>query len=42
LTNPENKIITAPESNGMKIVKGIELKPEIKNKVIAKVIPKNR
>ena len=31
-----NKIITAPGSNGM-IVKGIELKPEIKNKAVGEV-----
>jgi integrase len=40
LADPENKIITAPESDGM-IVKGIELKPEINNKVSGKVIPSN-
>ena len=40
LTNPENKIITAPESNGM-IVKGIELKPEINHKTVGQVISSN-
>ena len=37
LADPENKIVTAPESDGM-IVKGIELKPEINNKAVGKVI----
>ena len=36
LADPANKIITAPESNGM-IVKGIELKPEINNKAVGEV-----
>ena len=36
LANPSNKIITAPESNGI-IVKGIELKPEINHKAIGQV-----
>jgi Mannitol dehydrogenase Rossmann domain len=43
LANPQNKIITTTtheSGSGMKIVKGIELKPEINNKVIGKVISK--
>jgi integrase len=40
LADPENKIITAPESDGKMIVKGIELKPEINNKISGNVIPK--
>ena len=36
LADPENKIVTAPESNGM-IVKGIELKPEVSHKAIGQV-----
>ncbi len=40
LADPENKIvdIAAPESDGRRIVKGIELKPEINNKAVGKVI----
>ncbi|HEX6294876.1 MAG TPA: hypothetical protein VFZ46_06950, partial [Nitrososphaeraceae archaeon] len=45
LADPENKIITATTSerdDGMnKIVKGIELKPEINHKAVGKVIPSN-
>ena len=37
LADPENKIITAPESDGI-IVKGIELKPEINNKASGEVV----
>ncbi len=38
ISQPGNKIITATsENNG--IVKGIELKPEIKNKAVGTVIP---
>jgi hypothetical protein len=37
LAHPSNKIITAPESDGM-IVKGIELNPEINHKAIGTVI----
>jgi len=40
LADPENKIINAPESDGM-IVKGIELKPEINHKAIGQVISSN-
>jgi hypothetical protein len=42
LADPENKnITTTPESDdGKMIVKGIELKPEINNKAVGKVISK--
>jgi hypothetical protein len=42
LADPSTKIITTPESDdGMKIVKGIELKREIKNKAIGQIISSN-
>ena len=43
LADPKNKIITTtPESDdGVKIVKGIELKPEINHKAIGQVISSN-
>jgi hypothetical protein len=37
LADPENKIITAPESDGMGIIKAIALAPEIKNTAVGKV-----
>jgi hypothetical protein len=43
LADPENKLVTAPESDGMGIVKGIELKPEVNHKTIGqvKITPSN-
>ena len=43
LAYPSNKIITAPESDGM-IVKGIELKPEINHKAFGqvKILPSDK
>ena len=44
LADSTNKIITAPESDGKMIVKGIELKPEINHKTVGqvKLIPSDK
>lgn len=41
LADPSNKIIIDDDGQQPGIVKGIELKPEINNKVVGQVIPTN-